>query len=178
MILDDFIDQEQRIPLDKDDVLKLIYRPGVRYFYYNDIGPRTTLKHLLPKPNSGCVILFVSEKKEIGHFCLLFRHKRSGLHFFDPYGFGLKRVIDLTGSDHRLQQLIKGTDIKINKHAFQKMKKGRVAVNTCGRHVACRYNAAHMTSEEYERFLYHRSMDPDEIVTMLTCEQDISKLDK
>jgi hypothetical protein len=176
MILDDFIQKEQQVPLDKDDVMKLIYRPGARYFYYNDIRKTTTLKQLLPKRNSGCVILFVSKNSEIGHFCLLFRHERSGLHFYDPYGFGLKKVIDLTGSDHKLQQLIRGKDIHINKHAFQKLKKGRVAINTCGRHIATRYNAAHMKPDEYEKFLYHRSMDPDEIVTMLTCEQDLSKL--
>ena len=176
MILRDFIQKERQIPLGKDDVLAMIYRKNCRYFYYNDITKHTTLSSLLPKENSGCVILFEKENEDMGHFCILFQNKRSGLHFFDPYGFGMKKVMDLTGSDHKLQQLIRGKDIHINKHAFQKLHNGQEAVNTCGRHVACRFNCAHMKPDEYERFLHHRGMDPDDIVTMLTCEQDLSKL--
>lgn len=176
MILTEFIDREQHKPLDKDDIIKMSFRNGLKHYYYNDIGKGTTLKQLLPSRNSGRLILFAKKGTDVGHFCLLFNNERSGLHFFDPYGFGLKKVIDLTGSDHRLQYIIRGKDIHINKHEFQKMKDSKAAINTCGRHCITRWNCANMKPNEYESFLHHHSMNPDEIVTMLTCEQDLSKL--
>ena len=176
MLLTELIEIEQAKPLDKDDVLKMSQRKNLRYLYYNDIKPSDTLHKLLPEPDSGLLILFVKEGSEIGHFCLFFRNRRSGLHFFDSYGFGLKRVIDITGSSHKLQSLISGHDIHVNKHPYQKMHKGRIAVQTCARHCITRWNAAHLKPKEYEDLMYHPSLDPDDIVTLLTLEQDLVSL--
>ena len=178
MFLDELIKLEQQKPLHKDFVMKLSHRPNLKYLYYDDLKPNDTLKTLLPQKNSGVLMLFVmhGKKSEVGHFCLFFRHKRSGLHFFDSYGLGLRRVLQITGSASRLEKLIQGHDIHINKHKFQVMEKGYHAVNTCGRHCITRWNAAHLKPEEYENLMYHRALDPDEIVTLMTVEQDITDL--
>ena len=178
MLLADLIEIEQQKPLDKDDVLKMSQRKNLRYLYYDDIKSNDTLHKLLPEPDSGLLILFVThnQNSEVGHFCLFFRNKRSGIHFFDPYGFGLKKVLDITGSSNKIQNLMHGHDVHINKHAYQRMHKGRAAINTCGRHCITRWNAAHLKPKEYEDLMYHRSLDPDEIVTLLTLEQDLVSL--
>ena len=178
MKLQHLIEIEQQKPLEKDDVLKMSQRKNLRYLYYDDIKSSDTLKKLLPEPDSGLLILFVThnQNSEVGHFCLFFRNKRSGMHFFDSYGFGLKRVLDITGSSNKIQKLISGHDIHINKIPFQKMHKGRAAINTCGRHCITRWNAAHLKPKEYEDLLYHPALDSDEIVTLLTLEQDLVSL--
>ena len=178
MLLQDLIEKEQHVALDKDFVLKMSYRKNLKYLFYDDIKSSDTLKTLLPTQNSGVLILFAlhGSKSKVGHFCLLFRNKRSGLHFFDSYGLGLLRIIDITGSDNKIVKMIKGHDIHINKHKFQVMEKGHQAVNTCGRHCITRWNCAHFHPNEYEDIMYHPSLDPDSIVTLLTLEQDFTKI--
>jgi len=179
MTLHDFIDKELREPLDKNRVLAMSTRPGLGYLYYDDLKKRPTLKQLLPSKNSGKIILFIKhDGSQIGHFCLLFRHERSGIHFFDPYGLGLRKVLEVTNSTTYLEELLhkiqsKHHNVHINRHAFQQMKDGNQAVQTCGRHCITRWNACHMTPKEYEGLMHHRSLSPDEIVTIMTIERDL-----
>ena len=175
MILRQFIERERAKPLDKDDVMKMAYRPGLRYLYYDDIGNKT-LKQLLPEKNSGRLILFVDHshpKRKIGHFCLLFQHERSGLTFFEQYGLGLRVVTHMTRSKKKLEVLLQHTDVHINKNKYQQRKQD---VNTCGRHCITRWNCAQMKAGEYERFMHDPKLSTEEIVIMLTLEQDLSKL--
>ena len=58
MILRQFIEKERAKALDKNDVMAMSYRPGLKYLYYDDIGNKT-LKQLLPEKNSARLILFV-----------------------------------------------------------------------------------------------------------------------
>lgn len=178
MYLTELLEVEQQKALHKDIVMKLSYRPNLKYLYYDDLKPSDTLKTLLPQKNSGVLILFVMHgtKSQVGHFCLLFRNEKSGLHFFDSYGMGLRKVIQVTHSAKRLEKLISGHDIHINKHRFQVMEKGQRAVNTCGRHCITRYNAAQLKPKEYENLMYHPSLDPDEIVTLMTMEMDLTQI--
>ena len=178
MYLEELLEAEQSKPLHKDLVMKLSYRKGLKYLYYDDLKPSDTLKTLLPQKNSGVLILFVmhGRESEVGHFCLLFRNQKSGLHFIDSYGMGLRKVIEITHSAKKLEKLIHGHNIHINKHRFQVMEKGQRAVNTCGRHCITRWNAAQLKPKDYENLMYHPSLDPDEIVTLMTMETDISKI--
>ena len=175
VMLRKLIEKERAIPLDKDDVMKMSFRPGLKHLYYDDIGNKT-LKQLLPHPTSGRLILFVDHKHpkhKVGHFCLLFQHERSGLHMWDPYGLGLRVVTHMTGSKKKLEVLLQHTDVQINRHAFQERKND---VNTCGRHCITRWNCAQMTSKEYEDLMHDPRLDSEEIVVLLTLEQDLSKL--
>jgi hypothetical protein len=175
MILRHFIEKERGKALGKDDVMRMSYRKGLRYLYYDDIGNKT-LKELLPEKNSARLILFVDHKhpkRKIGHFCLLFRHERSGLHFWDPYGLGLRVVTHMTKSKKKLEKILERTDVQINKHQYQQRKND---VNTCGRHCITRWNCAQMKELEYERFVHDSRLNSEEIVILLTLEQDLSKL--
>ena len=177
MYLHELIDMELQKPMEKDTVMSLSTRPGLKYLYYDDIKEGDTLTKLLPKPVSGVLIMFVKhDRSKIGHFCLLFRHPRSGLHFFDSYGFGLKRVIEITGSTKKLENLLRGTNVHINKIPYQQLQIGAAAENTCGRHCITRCNCAQFKPLEYSKIMHHLAMDPDMIVTMMTLETDLSKL--
>ena len=83
MYLTELLEVEQQKALHKDIVMKLSYRPNLKYLYYDDLKPSDTLKTLLPQKNSGVLILFVMHgtKSQVGHFCLLFRNEKSGLQF-------------------------------------------------------------------------------------------------
>lgn len=175
MLLRELIDIERGKALDTKDVLAMSYRKNLRYLYYDDIGNKT-LKDLLPSKDSGLLILFVDHrnpKKEVGHFVLLFRNQRSGLHFFDPLGLGLRNLLQITHSRTKLQQLLKGHKFHNNKIAYQSKEN---EVQTCGRHVITRWNAASLKAKEYEDLLHHPGLDPDEIVILMTMDRDLSKL--
>jgi hypothetical protein len=175
MFLRKLIELERQKPLDKDDVLAMAFRKGLKYLYYDDIGKRS-LKQLLPGKSSGLLILFTDHrhpKKKIGHFVLLFRNPRSGLTFFDPLGLGLRNLLHVTHSRAKLQELLKGHDFENNKIAYQSKAS---EVQTCGRHVICRWNAASLTAKEYEDLMHHPGLDPDEIVILMTMDRDFSKI--
>ncbi len=178
MTLHHFIDAELRIPLDKKRVMSMSTRPGLSYMYYDDLRQGATLKSmgLTGKgPARGKLILFVKHNSQarIGHFCLLFRHPRSGVHFFDPYGLGLRKVLEVTHSSKLLEALLRGHDVHVNRHAFQQLTDGQRAINTCGRHCITRWNACHLTPREYESLMHHRALSADEIVTIMTIERDL-----
>ncbi len=172
MLLRELIELERAKPLSADTVMKMSYRSGLVYLYYDAIGKKT-LKQLLPKEGSGVLILFVDHKtsRKIGHFCLLFRHK--GIHFFDPLGLGLAVVTHRTGSRDKLLKLLKGHHAHINKHKFQRLD---TDVNTCGRHCITRWNASHFTPKQYNQLMHYPGMQPDDIVVMMTLEKDISAI--
>ena len=83
----DYIKYERSLPLAFDDLKPMVYRPGLRFIEYEHIKKTDTLKSLLPRKTSGLVVLFDDKRNHAaaraGHYCLLFKHPRSGVHFFD-----------------------------------------------------------------------------------------------
>ena len=64
------------------EVLALAYRKGLRSIDYDDLAGKS-LKTLLPGEESGLLILFTDHShpdSKVGHFCLLFKTKRTGIH--------------------------------------------------------------------------------------------------
>ena len=172
--LTDFVKYERGLPLDMDQVKKLVTRKGLRYKTYDEIvKQRMTLKSLLPTTESGVLILFEDHShanRDIGHFCLLFRNKRTGVHFFDPLGLGLGTVARLTGNSAYLLNLFRGTHVTHNQTKFQSLAKD---VQACGRHCAVRYNLASFTEREYADALTLGPLKYDDVVTLLTLEGDL-----
>ena len=174
MRLDEFLKFERGMPLDVAGVKRLVKRPNLRFIFYDDIG-RKTLEALLPKKECGMLILFrdTSGKNQgIGHFVLLFKHPTSGTHYFDHLGLGMRRDAELTGNDPDvIKRLIAGKGVVSNKHAFQKLAHD---VQSCGRHVACRYNMAHFDEGAYRKFLSYKGIASDDLVTLLTLSNDLA----
>ena len=173
MYLRQFIEHERAKPMGAKEVLALSFRSGLRSIDYDDIKGKS-LSHLLPGKESGLLILFMDHrsKKQVGHFCLLFKSK-NGIEFFDPYGLGLQNVTSITRSRKNLQKLLEGHHFYNNRVKFQKLAD---SVQTCGRWCITRWNAAHLRPKEFERLMFDRRLIGDDIVVLMTMEQDISKL--
>jgi hypothetical protein len=178
--LTDFVKYERAQALEIKDVMALVHRPGLRHIEYDAIvRKRMTYKQLLPKSESGVLILFGDHKhrnSDIGHFCLLFRHPRSGVHFFDPLGLGLGTVGRLTGNSAYLLNLLRSAGhVKHNQTKFQTLAKD---VQACGRHCAVRYNLASFSETEYISAMTFLNLKYDTVVTLLTLEQDLVNWEK
>lgn len=175
MLLRDLIKKERAISLTPDDVVAMSYRKGLRAMEYDKITSKMSLKQLLPTPVSGVLILFTDHSKPdkaIGHFALLFRSEH-GVFFFDPLGFGLSRILHKTRNDDALQRILGSVNYDDNTKAYQKIAE---ETQTCGRHCVTRYNCSHFNSKSYDMLMHHPSLDPDQIVVMLTMSRDLTKI--
>ena len=173
--LQKFLEYEMTQPLGFDQLKPMIYRKNLRNIDYEHIKKSDTLKTLLPKPNSGLLILFSDKRKKnsgIGHFVLLFKHSRhKQIHFFDPLGIGLRAISRFTGNRNVLLDILKHHDVVQNSTPYQKREHD---VQICGRHCVTRYNMSPMNSDEYFEFMKFRGCDPDMIVTLLTLSPDLA----
>ncbi len=172
----DFVRQFKSEPLGEDEVLAMVSRPGLRAVEYGRIANKS-LHQLLPKKVSGLLILFEDKIKnrKVGHYCLLFRHPRSGVHFFDPLGLGLLTVDRITGNSFQLARVLQKHHVTENTTKFQKMQSD---VQSCGRHCAVRYNLADFTPEEYRQAIGMRSLSYDDVVTMITLRDQLKDWSK
>ena len=169
-----FIRHERSLPLPWKRLKQMVFRKNLRYKTYDKIRTTDTIRSLLPESESGLVVLFMDRKKRnsgVGHFVLLFRHPRSGIHFFDPLGVGLRKDAMLTGNDNRLLNILKHHSVEQNRIKYQEMAKD---TQSCGRHVVMRYNAASLTPEEYMRLMTYRGIKRDDLVTLLTLPADLA----
>ena len=159
-------------PLSERELKKMIFRKGVRFIDYDRIPANATIKTLLPGRGFAGLVIFYKDaghkNSGVGHWVCLFRHPRSGTHYFDSLGYGLRGDAAITGNDNRLLKILQNHNVTQNTTVFQR----RVAsVQDCARHVACRLNFAHMKPQEYREFMQWRGMKADVIVTLLTLSQ-------
>ena len=143
--------------------------------HYDELRGKS-LHTLLPGKESGILILFTDHShpdKPVGHFCLLYKTKQTGIVFFDPYGLGLQNVTEITKSRKNLQKLLERHEFHNNRVKYQQLKD---SVNTCGRWCVTRWNAGHMKPKQFERFMFDRRLRGDDIVVLMTMEQDLTKL--
>ena len=174
MLLRDLMSAVESDPMDVEHVKKLSQRKGLKYLEYKDVVGKS-LKQLLPGRNSGLLILIMDNRKNsnVGHFVLLMRHPRSGVSFFDPYGFGIHQLLRMTKNSPHLGNLLNASRAHDNRIAYQKRTHD---IQTCGRHVITRWNAASLKAKEYSDLMHLPGFTADEIVTLLTLESDLSHL--
>lgn len=175
MLLRDLVGKVESKPMDSGHVKKLSQRKGLKYLEYKDVVKKS-LQQLLPSKISGVLILIMDNRKNsnVGHFVLLMRHPRSGITFFDPYGFGIHQLLRMTKNDAHLERLLRNAhSAHDNRIQYQKRAND---IQTCGRHVVTRWNAASLTHKEYSSLMHLPGFTADELVTLLTLESDLSQL--
>ena len=173
MYFKEFLDKERAKPLGPEEVVALAYRKGMKTMDYEQLEGKS-LSKLLPN-DSAILILFTDHSqpsKPIGHFCLLFKFKNK-IEFFDPLGLGLRNVTSITHSRKFLQKLLQNHDFHNNKFKYQRREED---VNTCGRHCATRWNLAQLSPDKYQRFMHDDRLHPDDIVTLMTMDNDLTLL--
>ena len=158
-------------PEEPKNVMNMSMRPGLKYYEYEHTK-NMSLNKLLPHPVSGALILIMDKNSNgnVGHFVLLMRHPRSGITFFDPYGFGLSRLLTKTKNQRHLEQKFP-SKVFDNRIPYQKRSDD---IQTCGRHVVCRWNAAAMKPREYQSMMQLPGLTPDDIVMLMTLGGDLA----
>ena len=161
--------------LDDTDVLKMASRHGLKSMDYEKVA-RGNLSRILDRPISGVLLFFTDHSKPnkpIGHFCLLYKTPQTGIVFFDPLGNSLHKILKMTENKRGLLRKLAGVPYTENKIQYQRQSED---VQTCGRHCVCRYNAAVLSSNEYRGLMHLPGLTPDDIVTILTLEDQLPKL--
>ena len=177
MLLRKIVRSVETKPMDEAIVRRLSQRPGLVFMEYkNMIGK--SLQQLLPKAVSGVLVLIMDNRKNsnVGHFVLLMKHPRSGITFFDPYGFGVHQLCKMTKNHNHLERLLLTAghrNIHDNRVAYQKRAND---IQTCGRHVITRWNCASMNAKEYKAMMHLPGFTTDELVTLLTLESDFAQV--
>ena len=171
MLLRDIMRKFESEPETPKYILKMSMRKGMKYYEYPDTKHKS-LNQLLPNKISGALILLMDTKSKsnVGHFVLLMRHPRSGITFFDPYGFGLSRLLTKTGNERHLEKKLLH-NFHDNRIPYQKKQND---IQTCGRHCVVRYNAAAMKPKEYQSLMNLPGLLPDDIVMLMTIGEDLA----
>jgi hypothetical protein len=123
-----------------------------------------------------CIILFLTEDANTGHWICLIKHENH-IEYFDPYGgekpdgerkWLTKAKLEELGQDEPfLTKLLKGHKVVSNPYQFQSEC---ASVSTCGRHVCTRLLHKQMSLPEYKKMIDNSGMTPDEFVTKFTSQ--------
>ena len=161
-----FIKHEKAQPLGVDRLKGYARRPGLKFVKYKDIGELSKLfDH-----GDGVCILWEGDSGDIGHFTGLFKRGSGYLHF-DPTALPIHRLAQLTTGSFTLQRALDAAHTTYNKHRYQKIKND---VQSCGRHVLCRWNMLQLSDKQYHGVMTHRHLSPDDIAVLLTLPNDLA----
>lgn len=126
------------------------------------------------KKRKQAVVLFLTESKTMGHWQALLLHPGNIIEVFDSFGMPVdggrkwlseKKKNELDQHEPQLEQLIEKTNLKC---VYNAKKLQSEAVNTCGRHVACRIMHGDKSLKEYLALIENSGLPPDEFVTLVT----------
>ena len=112
-------------PLSNEEIEQSI---GPCVILYSDLEKYPTTQNLLPR-NGEYVVILVREKKNSGHWVLLYR---KGLHqyiYFNSYGYNYDKqmrevltpqvINDLNSQGDELTRLLRGQKVQYNKNKYQ-----------------------------------------------------------
>lgn len=172
----EILDQYQNVSLSDKHLFTLLDGKNTLILYpelvdYNNIDD-------VLGPHGMCVLLFEA-KAGYGHWVCLWKHEGK-ISFFNSYGgfpddsleYIPAHYAKLNNEDYPYLSLLlynSPYELTYNEHQYQKRDKD---VKTCGRHVAVRLFAKHLTDEQYYKyvkfFCKKYNISPDEFVTLMT----------
>lgn len=184
MVLTNFIEQLEEIPLDGRDLIIMstkLGNPGCKWMLYDDLA---NVKHISDLFESGIntmyILLEIEDSVEpIGHWISIINYT-SGTNIdydyghYDPYGFSIDQELSFTHSQPLLEDLLAGQRLEENRHQHQSFKHKKTDVNTCGRHVVSRSVFYYMSNQDYDKLIIEPILkdnwirDPDTMVSLLT----------
>lgn len=131
----------------------------------------------------GIVMYIPEDDPMLGHYVCLFIKNGTDLFWWDSYGMNLNGLeysnwLGTTQDGmlvkkylYKLLDAWKGKQNRII-YNFKKYQKLNKDVATCGRHASVRLLYKDLDNDQYERFLKYKSIDMDDLVTLLTCLAD------
>ena len=161
-----YIKHERAQPLSQERLKGYVRRPGLRFVKYKDIKG---LASLFTKSNGVC-ILWENRSGDIGHYTGLFKRGASYLHF-DPTALPIHRLAQITDNPFTLQKELDKHKTTYNKIRYQKIADD---IQSCGRHVVCRWNMLQLSDAEYRGVMTHRRLSTDDLAVLLTLPNDLA----
>ena len=148
---------------------------GINIITYPEFSEIDDVDEILDR-YGRCVVLFLTENENTGHWCALFKNNRNEICWFDSYSnkpdeqkswLSKNKLIQLKQYPNYLTELLKrehgqGFKVTYNPYRLQRMESG---VNTCGKHVICRLLHKDMHIDDYVNMIEESGMDPDEYVS-------------
>jgi hypothetical protein len=171
----DFI-KEKAAKSTTDVAIRDALNDDVEIVLYTDLEKVKKITDLFTKTNN-IVLLFPVDSRNSGHYvALLYYPDMNAMSVFDPYGMSIFEDIQyatyLRKVDQRtresLPRLIQesGLRVNINKIPFQELDDD---IQTCAHHVVARILFRDIYHHsEYKKFMKYKSLNPDEIVTLMS----------
>lgn len=167
-------------PLSDDDI-QLLLHPDTNILTYPMLKDVENIDDILDE-KGRCIILYLTENKNTGHWVCLLKQPNNTLEFFDPLGSGIDEQFKFIPKEQRIKlnqtrpfltNLLKKSGYKVimNRYPFQK---DISTIATCGRHCVSRLVHQHLTLPNYYKMIMKSGLSPDEFVSRLT----FSKLKK
>lgn len=172
--LDQLIQNAESILLTDADIRRLT-NDELKIMMYEELLNYNTIDEVFGNYNGIC-LLYENSSANSGHWTLLYKLNQTTLYFFDSYSFQLDSEIKWSKylvkkgfkTYPALTVLIKKSGYKLqqNQIRYQQLENG---VNTCGRHIICRWNYRHLNDQQYSTFIKgNRHYGADFFVTILT----------
>ncbi len=162
--LEDKIKIIDETPLTIKNLFTFKYPIKTSHILYSEIKKYNYIENIFK--NNKAIIILIDKPSGIGHFVCIFK-KDNIIHFFDPYGFRLSKVLNIMNiNDNSLLDLINKSkyDIKYNNIQYESEKN---KVESCGLHCVSRLMLYSYTDDEYNKFLKYKDLRPCEIVGLL-----------
>lgn len=156
--MDNLNDDLTKIPLSGDDLIEIATKLGrnkdeMAWVTYDGLHMFDSLHDLFnTKEIDTLFILMQPPGENIGHWATLgiAANPNGGFYWYDPYGFSIENVLQITKADNILLEFLRGQKVDENTHRHQKLGTDNGAeINTCGRHDAVRVLFNHLTNDEY-----------------------------
>lgn len=129
------------------------------------------------------IILYLLHSEHSGHWVCLHRDARGVIHYFDSYGrtvdeplgsISMKKRVQLDEEQDQLHRLLDGPTVRC---VYFNRKLQGATTETCGMHVSCRLNNAHLSDIEFMRMMTAASkkygLSFDELVARCTARAGI-----
>jgi len=166
------MDAIKEYALGDDDITKILGHTSI--LTYPDLNDITDITQIFDK-DGRCVLLFLTEDEQTGHWTGLLRNANT-IEYFDPYGYApdadrkwlsRDKLRELDQERPVLTKLLRDSGMKVyfNTYGFQA---DREDVNTCGRWVVSRLLLRKLTLPQFKKRVDDSGMKPDDFVSALT----------
>lgn len=179
--LSDVLKNAEKIELSASDIERAT-NGKCKVVVYHTLGNYTDILDLFKKTGTQFIALLYEVSENNGHWVTLILRDNKvpgrapfNLEVFDSYGFGqldyelryavydktpyLKRLVSISKAKNQIDSV----DV-----SHYPMQKHLGDVNTCGRYVIVRVRFGNMSNKEFEHFIAHERLPPDQYVTLLT----------
>jgi hypothetical protein len=189
LLFDEFIKNAETIALTMEEVMQICLGK-TNMVKYSELPNCQSLfdDNVLGKYHC-CILYWETSSRTMGHYTsLIYQSQSNILELYDSYGMNLSQLYDMANTSEELTNHVRYLDILVNKAVSEqnvnfiynnrRMQRRVDNINTCGRYASLRNRLMNLSLSQFNAFLTHHEMTPDEMVSALTVmfSSDANKL--